>query len=345
MLPQPAENRRMRRIGLSLALLLALAVLAGLGWHFLIRPAALPPPPPSQEDGRLRVFVSLAPQAWLVERLGGAHVQVGVLVGPNQDPHTFTASPQQMAELARARLFFALGFPFEGELLAKLSATMTGLEVCDTTEGIERRRIEDAEDTRAEGEAAASHDDDRAGTADPHLWLSLRLAGRLAARMAEELARVDPAHTAEYAAKLQTLREELAAADGRCAVRLAPYRGRTFYVFHPSYGYFADDYGLQQRAIESSGKDPGPRELADLVARARRDGVKVIFVQPQFAPKAAETLAQELGARVVPLDPLAREYLANMEQIAAALAEAFAGEAVRAQFIAPADRPGENRAR
>jgi len=68
-------------------------------------------------------------------------------------------------------------------------------------------------------------------------------------------------------------------------------------------------------AVETGGKSPGPRHLTELIARARADGVKVIFVQPQFSERAAGVIAEQIGGVVVPLDPLAKDYISNLERI------------------------------
>ena len=98
------------------------------------------------------------------------------------------------------------------------------------------------------------------------------------------------------------------------------------YVFHPSYGYFADAYGLRQIAVEMGGKEPGARQLARLIHRAKEDGVRVIFVQPQFSKSSARTIAEAIGGAVVPLDPLARDYLENLERMARDIEKAFVDE-------------------
>ena len=107
-----------------------------------------------------------------------------------------------------------------------------------------------------------------------------------------------------------------------------PLQGKTLLVFHPSYGYFADAYGLKQIAVEMGGKEPGARQLARLIDRAKEDGVRMIFVQPQFSKGSARTIAEAIGGAVVPLDPLARDYLENLERMARDINRAFAGEDV-----------------
>ena len=122
---------------------------------------------------------------------------------------------------------------------------------------------------------------------------------------------------------LGVLDSDLARVDAELAAALAPLKGRAFYVFHPCLGYFARDYGLTQRSVETGGKSPGARHLKQLIARARADGVKVIFVQPQFPQDAARTVAEKIGGAVVPLDPLARDIIANLRRTAAALKKAL----------------------
>ena len=97
-------------------------------------------------------------------------------------------------------------------------------------------------------------------------------------------------------------------------------------VLHPSWGYFAGDYGLEELPIEVEGKEPSAKELMALVDMAKANQIKVIFAQPQMSPRAAETLARETGARVVSVDPLARDWEANLRAVACILVEAISGQ-------------------
>jgi len=261
--------------------------------------------------GRLRVVVSIPPQAYLVGRVGGEYVEVQVLVGPGQSPHTFEPTPRQAAGLARAHLYFTIGVPFEERLLEKITASGGGVRVVDTCKGVKLRSMSADELSHEEGE-----DEGGAGRLDPHTWLSPRLAKVQAANICEGLKAVDPRHAAAYERNLKALQADLDEVDARIAEALAPLKGRKFFVFHPAFGYFADAYGLKQVPVEIEGKSPGPRRLAALIEKARREGVKVIFVQPQFSPRGAQAVAEAIGGVVVPMDPLARDYLKNLEHIA-----------------------------
>ncbi|MCA9512166.1 MAG: zinc ABC transporter substrate-binding protein, partial [Myxococcales bacterium] len=142
--------------------------------------------------------------------------------------------------------------------------------------------------------------------------------------VARALADALPAERAAIDARLEGLRRDAEALDAELRARLAPVRGRTFLVFHPAFGYLAREYGLVQVAIEDEGKEPDAHELARLVARARDEGVRVIFVQPQFDRAAAQTIADEVGARLEVLDPLAPDWDDNLRRVARALAEGLA---------------------
>jgi zinc transport system substrate-binding protein len=273
-------------------------------------PATTPQPP-------LKAFVTLLPQAYFVERIGGPYANVHVLVGPGQSPHTFDPTPQQMARLAGARIFFAAGLPFERQLLAKAKAVNPNLQVIDTRQGIPLRWMTPAEaaadaEEPGEGHAARGH----AGEPDPHFWLNPRYAKTMAATIEKALAAADPAHAEAFRKNLAALHEDLGQLDARLRGALAPLAGRGFFVYHPAFGYFADAYGLRQIPVEIEGKEPSARRLAQLVARAKAEGVRVIFVQPQFSAKSAEAVAQAIGGSVIPMDDLAKDYLANMTDMA-----------------------------
>jgi zinc transport system substrate-binding protein len=281
-------------------------VLAGPAWA---GPAAAQP-------GALRVFVSILPQKTFVERVAGARAEVSVLVGPGQSPATYEPTPRQIARLAGAGVYFRMGVPFEAAWLDRIRATSPGLRIVDTTEGIRRRAVD-----RAIGDGAPAGD----GLEDPHVWTDPALVKVMAGSIRDALARLDPACAEEYARNEAAFDADLDTLDARIRDRLAPVRGRAFLVFHASWGYFADAYGLRQIPIESGGKEPGPRTLAAVLERARALGIRVVFVQEQFSRRTAEAIAKEIGARVVAVDPLAEDYLANLWNVAEAFAAALEG--------------------
>ena len=193
----------------------------------------------------LRVMAGVPPLGWVVERIGGADVAVGVLVEPGQNPHVFQPSPRQAAAVEKASLFFKIGLPFEAELVRRIESHAGRTKVIDAARGIVRRQLEEEEE----------------GGPDPHVWLSPRNLQIIAANVADALSEASPGRAAEFRGRLATLDAELDRLDARLRRELAPCRGQTFYVFHPAFGYFADAYGLVQKSVETEGKPPTPRRL------------------------------------------------------------------------------------
>ncbi|MEA3296776.1 MAG: zinc ABC transporter substrate-binding protein [candidate division Zixibacteria bacterium] len=266
------------------------------------------------------IFVSIAPQAYFVERIGGDHVTVEVLVEPGHSPATYEPSPRQMAMLGEAQICFRIGLPFEDRLLTKIEASSTSLRIIDMREGIElvskgRGKAHDAQVSSGEGH--------HHGDSDPHIWLDPMLVKIMAQNIAEELSRLDTLHKEEFIRNLNLFSADLDSLDARLAEKLAPLKGSRFYVFHPAYGYFGQAYGLTQVPIEVNGKEPTASGLATLVEQARADSIRTIFVQPQFSKKSAQVIADEINGIVVPMDPLAYDYLKGLEDMAEKLTMAF----------------------
>lgn len=272
--------------------------------------------------GRLNVVVSILPQAYFVERVGGGNVTVSVLVGPGRSPATYEPTPKQLSALENADLFFHIGVPFENSLLPKIRAMYPDLVIVDTRREVPMLAMTGPH-RHHDGEEDV--DEEHHGALDPHTWLDPIRVKTQARTICDALKSADPDRSAEYEANLASFQTDLDEIHHKIEALLSPLRNREFYVFHPSFGYFADRYSLVQTAIEVAGKEPTARELAHLIQAAKRDGVKIIFVQAQFSKRAAEAIAAEIGAAVVQVDPLARNYLANIENMARKMAEALGG--------------------
>jgi len=293
--------------------------------------------PPRSGEAKLKVFVSILPLQYFVQRVGGDHVQVNVMVGEGQDVHTYEPTPRSMTELAKARVFFQAGMPFERIIAKKAATTFGNLVFVDTSKGAAIRVFQEGEEDEhaddldhgrghAHGHAGHGHNGHGIGEEDPHIWLDPKLVKLQAANIADALSKIDPAHAQDYEKNLRDFQADLDALDAELAKAMAQLKGKPFYVYHPAYGYFADAYGLKQISVETGGKEPSARHLAALIKEAKADGVRIIFVQPQFSKKSAQILAEAIGGVVVDMDPLSADYMTNMRAIArkvqAALADA-----------------------
>ena len=261
-----------------------------------------------EPSGKIRVFVSIIPQAYFVERVGGEYVEVEVLVGPGQSPATYEPTPRQMSQLASSRVYFRIGVPFEKVFMPKISSAFSQLSIVDTSAGVPLLYFNQSDGRQV---------------ADPHIWLDPKRVKIQAETICTELIRLAPDHTDVFRQNLKAFQEDLDAVDASIAETLETLRGSTLYVFHPAFGYFAQSYGLQQVAIEIEGKQPSARQLSDLINRARDEKVKIIFVQPQYSKKNAQTIARAISGAVVPINPLPEDYLDELRMMASVIRNAL----------------------
>lgn len=268
----------------------------------------------------LSIFTSVLPSSYLVERIGGEAVRVSTLVEPGQSPETYEPTPRQMALLSGSQLYFRIGVPFEHVWMKKIVSMNPKIKVVDLRQGITLREIEGHHHSEEGKDACLDADHEEHGK-DPHLWLSLRNATIMAETIAEALEQWAPERKEQFRKNLSELNAELKQADDDVRRLLAPHQGRRFMVFHPAWGYFADDYGLEQVPIEIEGKSPNARALARLIDRAKAETIRVIFVQKQFSTVSAEAVAKAIGGKVVAMDPLSPDYVNNFRSIAETLAE------------------------
>ncbi|HSW46888.1 MAG TPA: zinc ABC transporter substrate-binding protein [Phycisphaerae bacterium] len=290
-----------------------------------------PPASEAESDGRLSVYVSIPPQKYFVERVGGRHVRVGVLLKPGQSMHTYEPTPRQMVDLSSAKVYFSIGAPFERQVADKIRQALRDLKLVDTNEGIALlTTTQPCEyESHAPGrEGEHEHEHEHAHSElDMHTWMSPRLVKTQALNICRALVQADPLHQADYEANLAAFHADLDAVDAEIAAALKPLKGRSFFVLHPAFGYFAEAYGLRQVAVESAGKQPSAKQIEELIEEARRSGVKLIFVQPQFSRRGAETVAQAIGGAVVPLDHLVEDYLGNLRHVAETIRAALTPQA------------------
>ncbi|MDA3835692.1 MAG: zinc ABC transporter substrate-binding protein [Spirochaetales bacterium] len=261
---------------------------------------------------KIKVFVSILPQAYFVERIGGDRVDVSVMVGPGQSPATYEPVPRQMVEISKAQLFFRIGVPFENVWMDRIGKTNPKMKVIDTQCGIKLLPMKTHHHKAPKQHTSLQKN----SLKDPHIWTSLKLVKIQAKNICDALTDLDPANKVYYQNNLRAFIDDLNNLNAEIIESLKDIRVRKFMVFHPAWGYFARDYGLDQIPVEIGGKEPGAKELVNLINEAKNDGIKIIFVQKQFSKKSAEAIAAAIGGRIIQIDPLARDYLNNMKMIA-----------------------------
>lgn len=289
----------------------------------------------------LRVFASVIPIRTFIEKIGGEHVDARAMVRPGFNPHTYDPTPQQIAALAGAVLYVRTGVPFEESWMERFRSANPSMQVIDAREGLALREMEAHDHDEHEHEHEHEHGDPhhsdkdpdhrpeqatdkkRDYEQDPHVWVSPPLVVHMAGVIRDTLTELAPEQAAAFARNHDAFVAELEALDRDLHALLDPLPNRRFMVFHPAWGYFADTYGLTQAPIEREGKEPGPRALAALIDQAKADGIRVVFVQPQFDKRQARQMAQAIGGAVIAVDPLAADYVDNLRRVGREFAQAL----------------------
>ena len=271
---------------------------------------------------KLPVVVSILPEKYLVERVGGDLVDVEVLIQPGADPHLFEPKPSQMKILARAKIFFALGLPFEGSLLPRLKILNPDLNLIHVDEGIFIYPMETRSGIHGHERSEKENKGSKHLPGDTHIWNSPGNVNRIVRNVTSALVRLDPLNRDIYLDNCFSFLFEVDEIDFSLREMLLEKRGSKFLVFHPAWGYFAREYGLVQVPVEIEGKEAKPSDIQALIEIARKDKIEVVLVSPQFSDKSAQILAREINGRVVKIDPLAENWIENMKKAGQIIREA-----------------------
>jgi zinc transport system substrate-binding protein len=265
-----------------------------------------------------------------------------VLLEPGARPHSFALRPSQAAAIADAGLIVWTGpdlAPWLDRILDSGDATAPMLALL-TAEGTHRQPFalggQDDDHEAGHDSAEDDHHADQSGM-DPHAWLDPDNASLWLGLIADELAKLDPANAATYAANATRARSDIAALDATLAATLAPAKGKPIIVFHDAYGYFAAHYGLTLAGSVALGDatSPGAAHLSDLRAGIEAGTPVCIFPEAQFHPALVTQMADGTDIRVGgPLDPEGSTlppgpglYAALMTNLADTIASCLAGPA------------------
>lgn len=291
-----------------------LLVLAAVVWGTAVSPC--------EADEPMQVFVSILPQKYFVERIGGEQVDVNVMVRPGENPAVYEPGPGQMVALAKSSLYFAVGVPFERTWLEKIASANPDMAIVHTDADIRKFPMESRHSPHEEGQGHEHGNMDDAAL-DPHVWMSPPLVMLQARRILTALEKADPENRRVYETNYKEFVRELVDLDVEIRSVFTDKQGMRFMVFHPSWGYFARAYNLVQIPVELEGKSVKPSRLVKLIEKGKELGIDAIFVQPQFSKKSAEIVAKEIGGTVVEADPLAEKWTRNMRAVARRFKEAL----------------------
>ncbi len=257
---------------------------------------------------KIVVAVSIVPQKAFVEAVGGDLVEVVLLVPPGSSPGNYEPTPQEMVSFSQSSVYFAIGVPTEAANI------MPQAEEIDTIKIV-----------RLQDEVAAIHPDRELapGRRDAHIWLSPKRAQVMVEVMARELSLLDEANRETYEKNARQFIAELDELNGFLSETFSKLSNNKFIVFHPAFGYLADDYGLEMYALEQDGKEATPQRLQEMIDLAKIEGIKVIFYQKEIDSQQSAAFAEEIGGKTVQLAPLSPHYIENLKKVAETMVEAL----------------------
>ena len=292
-----------------------------------------------------QITVSILPQKYFVEKITKDKFEINVMVQPGASPHTYEPKTSQMKALSASKVYFATGVSFENVWLDKFKKNAKDTLFVNLSDGIEKLAMGkhehheedtkevDHDDHKGHGkhddhdkhghEAKDNHDTHDEDGLDPHIWLDPILVKTQAKNIYDTMVKVDAQNADFYKANYEQFLKELDELDANLKNILAPYKEKAFMVFHPSWGYFAKRYDLEQIPIELQGKEPKPNELVELIKDAKEHDIKIVFVSPQFSQKSAKTISQNINAKVATINPMVENWSEGLILTAKEIASSY----------------------
>ena len=270
--------------------------------------------------------VNILPQKYFVEKIVKDKFTINVMVKPGASPHNFEPKPSQMKSLVASKVYFLIGDATEKNWIEKFKQNAKNTLFVDTTIGVEKIEM-----AKHEHEEVAQHDHkkdekdeehDHSGL-DPHIWLDPVLVKIQAKNIYEAMIKIDSANSDFYKTNYEEFIKELETLDSNIKTILAPHKDKAFMVFHPSWGYFAKRYDLEQISIEIEGKEPKPNELVELIEESKKHDIKIVFVSPQFSQKSAQAISKNIRPNVLAIDALSDNWNENLQKVSNEIANSY----------------------
>ncbi|MCR5833297.1 MAG: metal ABC transporter substrate-binding protein [Selenomonadaceae bacterium] len=243
-----------------------------------------------KDDGKLKIVTSFYPMyldALNITRLVD-NIEVINMTPPQTGClHDYQLTPEDMKTLETADIFIVNGLGMES-FLDKVIESHPNLKIIDASDSPEIVPIMEGDEP------------------NPHVWMSITYSIQQVKNISSKLCELDPEHaetykhnTMEYVNELTTLRDEM-------HISLDMLPNKDIVTFHEAFPYFAKEFGLNIVTVieREPGTEPTPQELAETIDKINELPVKVLFTEPQYSPKAAETIANETGAKIYTLDPV-----------------------------------------
>jgi len=255
------------------------------------------------ESNKPIIAVSIVPEQTFVKAVCGDLAEVIAMIPPGNSPENYELTPKEMEKFSKASIYFTIGVPTEE---ANILPNVGNIKVFSL-----------------QNEVASVYADKTfdSGERDPHIWLSPKRVKIMIEAIASELSKLDPENEKTYNENAKAYNEQLGELDEQIKAALNGVQSKRFIVYHPAFGYLADDYGLTMYALEEEGKEATPQHLQEMIDLAKKEKIKAIFYQEEVDSSQSQAFAEEIGGKTIQLSPLAADYIGNLKNMAKTMAE------------------------
>jgi zinc transport system substrate-binding protein len=267
-----------------------------------------------EDNGKEVITVSILPQKTFVKKIAGNDFDISVLIPPGASPAAYTLLPSQLKSINRSIIWFRIGhIGFEQSWKEKIREANKNMQVIDLSEGL------DLITTNGDRNKNNKHSEG----VDPHIWMSPSLVKKICLKITKSLVQINPDKGAEYNHNYLKFLKEIEKLDLEIRDTIKDYHGKQFITFHPSLSYYARDYGLIQHSLEPGGKEPTPQHMAKVIDLAKKEDIRIIYIQSELDRNHARVFAEEVNGEVVEIWPLDPDWSQNMIKITNTLIEHF----------------------
>lgn len=282
---------KFKMLSLILTLTVSLTVFAGCGSKNDVESSDKPV-----------IAVSIVPEKTFVEKICGEHTEVVSIIPPGSSPENYEPSPKEIQKISDAKIYFSIGVPAEEtNIMPSISDETIKISLNEIVKG------EYSELKIGEGR-------------DPHIWLSPKRVIVMVETIRDEMIKLDPDNKSDYEKNAEDYINKLKGVDEEIKDALEGVSNRKFIVFHPAFGYLADDYDLEMYPLEEEGKEATPKHLQEMIDLAKNEEIKVIFYQDEIDSSQSKAFAEEIGGETIGLSPLSPDYIDNMKEMARVMA-------------------------
>jgi len=255
------------------------------------------------------ITVSILPQKFFIDQLTGGSVKVNVMLPPGAGHATYAPTAQQLQNMSQSRLYVSMGhLGYEQTWLKRLTELSPNMAILNLSDSLNLINSSEKHNDHTHNDGI-----------DPHIWMSPKVVAIFMPRLKAALLSNFPMLTDTIEKNYTLFMTKLNNLNQRTDTLVSLLPQKKFLIFHPALTYLARDYGLTQISIEEDGKEPSPAFLADLIQKAKKEKIPVIFIQKEYDIRNAQLIGREANIQIEQINPLAYNWLEEMERITGSL--------------------------